>query len=1047
MKPNYTRGFALFPLLLAFFSLSGYAQFDLLFQTEAVKCFGSANGRITTIPTGRWQPPLTFILNDRDTNRTGIFTGLRPGTYTIAARDAGGQTARRSIRIQLLHPPILIQSLAITPDTICTGNNGKIIITATGGRPPLRYRIGSRALQPSDTLMPVFGGYQTVQIQDSAGCTIDTTVLVDDPAVSILISVDARQPSCVGQADGQFIVQASGGEPPYAYALDSPTFESDSLFKGLAGQQAYTIFVRDQRGCINSLAFPLFDPPALRLARLTSTPSRCGQRNGTITALGTGGTGQLSYAINQGDFRGADSAFTAEGLAAARYWVRVKDANGCLFQDSITVQEQNSLEIRATIRHQSCPLAQNGQITVAGFGGVAPYQFSFNGLPFGTTTTFNGLVAGNYRLIVRDSVGCQSRISAQVVIFNDLRFQYSLKHPLCQNGNTNTDGCIRFAVQGGTPPYQYATDGFSFQSAEQVCGLNAGVYFLEVKDSNNCVTQDFVIAELLPRAALDLRFTIRPATCHDAPDGQITVQASGGTAPYRYRLQDGIAQTSPILTGVQGDTVVVVVEDASGCVDFDSVLTNNPQPITVASTLIATSCPNSQDGQITVQASGGTPPYRYALNNTQQAQTNPVFRSIGAQFYAIYVLDANNCLGSQFVTLDTTRFELETTAPTCKGIDGALNVKIIGGNYPYQFQLNDDPIQMTPVFEGLSRGFYRLTIRSTNCVFRDTFTLTGPEPLQVRLFPENITNCLQRNGRLTVRASLRAAQLEYSLDGKGYQRDSIFDNLIPGAYQVYIKDSIACFDTLAFAIDSFASRLAVRLQGVDLKCADDLSGRITVEPVAGIVPYLYRWSTGSVASTLEGLSAGSYSLTLTDGRFCQTSSQVTLSQPTPLEISTRVDSSRRSVPTGSIVAKGAGGTPPYRFALGNGPLVSGETFDKLAAGTYTVRVVDNNGCIDTSSVIVPMLVGQSEGLAAREQVFHCYPNPVRDKLMVVFEKPLTLQASLSLVNAMGQLVAMFAVPAFATSVPIELGHLPRGYYLLQLKQEAFQVHATILVVD
>lgn len=138
----------------------------------------------------------------------------------------------------------------------------------------------------------------------------------------------------------------------------------------------------------------------------------------------------------------------------------------------------------------------------------------------------------------------------------------------------------------------------------------------------------------------------------------------------------------------------------------------------------------------------------------------------------------------------------------------------------------------------------------------------------------------------------------------------------------------------------------------NITCAGETDGMATANAAGGLQPYSYLWTDGNAQTTqvASGLSAGDYTVTITDDNGCSVSATATIAEPEMLSLSAVV-TNPCSGGTGSIDLTTAGGTPAYTFSW----LPNGETTDDLTAlaeGTYDITVMDANGCEATGSYTV-----------------------------------------------------------------------------------------------
>src|SRR5690606_28829357 len=139
--------------------------------------------------------------------------------------------------------------------------------------------------------------------------------------------------------------------------------------------------------------------------------------------------------------------------------------------------------------------------------------------------------------------------------------------------------------------------------------------------------------------------------------------------------------------------------------------------------------------------------------------------------------------------------------------------------------------------------------------------------------------------------------------------------LSAGSYTVTITDGNFCQITRTFIITQPAALSATTSQ-TDVSCNGGANGTATVAPTGGTPGYTYSWSpSGGTAATASGLSAGSYTVTITDGNFCQITRTFIITQPAALSATTsQTDVSCNGGANGTATVAPTGGTPGYTYS-------------------------------------------------------------------------------------------------------------------------------------
>ena len=823
------------------------------------------------------------------------------GTYFVSfeACNTGGCTTDY-ITIVVGTPPT-IDNVATT-DPTCAGNDGTIVITASGGTGAIQYSIDNGVtFQASNTFNGLADATYNIVIEDANGCQATTTVTLNPSPVPSITNVAVVNPTCNGGTDGSIVITASGGTGALSYSIDNGvTFQASNTFNGL-GAGPYDIVVEDASGCQDVTSTTLTDPPAVVISNVASTDPTCnGGTDGQIVITAAGGTGALQYSINNGVTFQASGTFT--GLGAATYNIVVEDASGCQATTTATLTDPPAVSItNVATTDPTCNGDTDGQIVITASGGTGALTYSIdNGVTFQASNTFTGLGAATYNIVVEDASGCQATTTATL---------------------TN-------------PPV--------------------------VNISNVATTNP---------------------TCNGGTDGQIVITAAGGTGALSYSIDNGVTfQASNTFTGLGGATYNIVVEDASGCQATTTATLTDPS--TVSITNVATvdpTCNGGTDGSITITASGGTGALQYSIDNGVTFQAGNNFPALGAATYNIVVEDASGCQATTTATLtDPSTVNISnvaTTDPTCNGgTDGSIVITAAGGTGSLQYSIdNGVTFQASNTFTGLGAAIYNIVVEdASGCQATTTATITDPAAVTYGIVTTD-ENCGAGDGTITLTgAGGDGGPYNYSIDnGVTFQASGSFVGLSAGGYNVVVEDASGCQATAVETVNGNGGATITGItEDISLLCNGDCNGQLTATVVGGILPYVYSWVDGSAtpvggnSATITGLCADSYTLTVTDnaGAGCPIVLGYALSEPAAITYTVTITDENCGTGNGiiDITAAAGGDGGPYQYSIDNGVTFQASgTFAGLSAATYNVVVEDGNGCQGISTETVNSIAGPS----------------------------------------------------------------------------------------
>ncbi len=637
------------------------------------------------------------------------------------------------------------------------------------------------------------------------------------------------------------------------------------------------------------------------------------------------------------------------------------DANNCVAILPVTItQPTAALALSAIPTPVACYGGATGAINLSVSGGTLPYTYSWSNGP--TTEDLSGLTAGTYTVTVTDANNCVAILPVTITQPTAALALSAIPTPVaCYGGAT---GAIDLSVSGGTTPYTYSwTNG---AITEDISGLVAGTYTVTVTDANSCVAI-LPVTITQPTAALALSAIPTPVACYGDATGAINLSVSGGTTPYTYSWTNG-AITEDI-SGLVAGTYTVTVTDANNCVAILPVTITQPTAALALSAIpTPVACYGDATGAINLSVSGGTTPYTYSWTNG--AITEDI-SGLVAGTYTVTVTDANNCVAILPVTITQPTAALALSAiPTpvaCYGdATGAINLSVSGGTTPYTYSWTNGAI--TEDISGLVAGTYTVTVTdANNCVAILPVTITQP---LAAAGPSAIPTPVACYGDATgaINLSVSGGTLPYTYSWSNGPTTEDISGLVAGTYTVTVTDANNCVAILPVTITQPLAALALSAIPTPVACYGGATGAINLSVSGGTTPYTYSWSNGPTTEDLSGLTAGTYTVTVTDANNCVAILPVTISQPLaalalsaiPTPVACYGDA------TGAINLSVSGGTTPYTYSWTNGAIT--EDISGLVAGTYTVTVTDANNCV----AILPVTITQPTAALALSAI----PTPV-----------------------------------------------------------------------
>lgn len=917
---------------------------------------GASNGQACATISGG-TGPYTQIWSP--SAQTGLCANnIAAGAYTITVTDGNGCTQTGTVNVVDAGGPTA--SITASTNVSCNGgNNGSATVTASGGVGPYTYLWNAGTTPTNATTSGLPAGTASVVVTAANGCQANASVVITQPTILTAAITASTNVSCNGGNNGSATVTANGGTSPYTYTWNNSPSTTVTA-SGLTAGTAQTVTVTDALGCQVTASITLTQPTAVGGTINATNPLCNGACDGSADLTPTGGTIPYSYSWND---PATTTSQDVSGLCAGAYNVIITDANGCQFTVSTTLTNPALLNLTASATDAHCNQS-DGQACVNALGGTGSYTYIWNNPSSSTTACTNGVAPGNYSVTVTDANGCTASTAQTVSNIAGPTATATVVSDATGAGVCN--GVATVSVANGSAPYTYSWDSTPVQTTQNATGLCAGTYCVTVTDAFGCTS----VSCITINEPNSITVTITPTDllCNGVCNGQTTTTVSGGVAPYTFLWAHG--PTAANLTGLCAGTYNLTVTDANGNTGTQSVTITQPTAIVVASlTSTPALCNAACSGTITANANGGTGTLVYSWTGGLAAGTNPT--NVCAGPYTLTVTDANNCTVTGNVNVaQPTPLVLNTssTNSNCGQADGQTCVTISGGTAPYT-QLWDDPsTQTTLCASSILAGNYNVVVTDNNgCTANASVTVNNNSAGTANAVINNNVFCNGGcSGSATASMTGGQAPFSYLWSSGATPTAATTAGLCVGNASVTITDANGCSSVASVTI-SQPSALSIVNSSTPVSCNGGSNGTVSTVASGGTsaVVYTYSWinqTTSAVVGTtptVNGLPAGTYCVTVTDDNMCTINSCVTVTQPAIISMTPASTNSNCAQANGTLSVSGiAGGSGTYVSTVwtdASNVVVTDP--NAVLAGSYTVTVTDNNGCIGTANINVNDLTG------------------------------------------------------------------------------------------
>lgn len=819
------------------------------------------------------------------------YTYAAPGTYTVRliVTDTLG-CADTLVQPNLINIPAVdsLWTHIIPYHVNCNGgSDGHNDLVITGGLQP--YTVLWSTGAGTEDVFGLSAGSYTVTVTDSLGCVRQDSVTLTEPS-PVVITTAVQDAACNGDSTGMAWASATGGHGNYEYtwafgsqvndtAIGLPANTHAVLVTDTSyGPNFHTIFFEDFDGVapwkLNVASGPLGSEPnvwEISDDEGANSPPNCAlQNNGNATLHITDPNNAAGGAIyekggNCGTGPCPETNFRAESPAISTigwsnltlYFDAIANGDGMLDNFSVWYNDGfgwNPLVV--SVKTPTCGIGQGQWSSVS-----AALPASCDNIPdlkigFNWTNNDDG-IGSDPSVAINDvridapntdpPVVCNWPATAVVGEPTPLNLQLSMNAVLCNGGS---DGTASSTLSGGHGAYsfEWTPGGNTFQN---ISGLSAGTYTMTATDTAITIADplgyilceavdSIVVPEPLP---LVLTMSTTSTSCWGGQDGTASVSVSGGTPPYAYLWNNG--QTGSTATGLGFGTYIVVVKDANGCLDTNSIEVPEPPPIITSTTKTDVTCPLGTDGTATVNVSGGTPGYTFSWNSVPP-QTSQTATNLPLGFYTVNITDANNCTASDNVLLLQPPLFTATTSVVdvvCGG-DSTGSISVLtsnGGTGPHTYAWAPGG-QTGSVLSNMPAGAYFLQVTdSIGCfeLFPDTIKEPAPMTFTVQTTPNSCavgTNV----GSAVVTVNGGTPPYTYFWNTNPIATTPTVANLATGSYVCTITDANGCLDTVQAHVNYVPGPTVTAGPNVSA-CETNGGTGIFATGTGGTQQYYYTW--------------------------------------------------------------------------------------------------------------------------------------------------------------------------------------------------------------
>ena len=566
-----------------------------------------------------------------------------------------------------------------------------------------------------------------------------------------------------------------------------------------------------------------------------------------------------------------------------------------------------------------------------------------NSSAFNFGGNFGAIPPGTWPLRVIDSNGCATEQEITVNAPPKFEMTSIVNNMTCRDDN---DASIALSITGDNGPFEIEWNTGSTENT--LSNLEGDIYHVVVTDTEDCILEDsFEI--LNPNELFSAYLQTNLLNCNgENPDAFATVFSFGGVPPYETTWNNStVADT---LTTLPSGVLEWAVRDSFGCVTTGQNTVSQSEGLELSfDNVTDLPCHNSNEGSATVLVQNESGNLSYLWSSGEETETALELQA-GSNF--VTVTDSGGCMAVEEVQIQAPD-EINATAttqenPSCTQVnDGTITILATGGVGTLSIVWDEGTIGTT--LTQIGNGTYCATISDqNNCTIEKCFELTDEASLTTESRITKVSCDPGTDGAISLQPRGGSGNYLYQWTGpNGFSStEQNIEGLDSGLYVLTIVDlqnSECQSKEFEFDLTVDTDLSTSLILSNPFTCSSDPNGRIEAQATNGIPPYTYNWSNGESTSMNDGLSSGSYSVTVTDSNRCSVIAEMTIDESAMLSNSiSQQDLLCPGNEDGSISLETVGGIRPYSYKWN----VPGNTnrLENLAAGVYQVTVSDAENC-------------------------------------------------------------------------------------------------------
>ncbi len=981
------------------------------------------NGSIALGSTGGWG-------NIQYNWSNGVFgpvnDNLEAGDYYVTLTDGNGYFIERgpyTVPFNLTNGNFNV--LTVNQENVsCFGSTDGMVVVDVPNEPNINYQWSNgSSSNTADGLAP---GIHSLLVFDDQGCSDMETFTISEPA-PLNASHSIEHPNC-DSSDGMITISVNGGTPPYEYQING-TFYTDNQIQNLPAD-VYDVTIYDFNNCTSYFTTELVgdDIPVA----LSSVNGMLDCANTEVELYATGSSSNSFY--NWFDSNGVSVGSGNQILvnSADDYQLIVTNSNGCTAESFVTVDEDYTPPSLAT-EDATLTCASNSVTLCMTATDASNVFWDVNGQQI-NELCIEVEAPGTYYAFAEGANGCQSSSSA--LVSTDLDIPVAQINAVEVLTCTNTTEIITAEITGDVSDFSISWTSTDGNILNQISPLQIevdapGVYELNVIDNDSgCELTTNVLVEEFINTPMSLFSAVNNNDYLELID-----LSMGSPSSWEWTIDGAVVSTSSSfdfpLTGELVYEVCLTISNECST-DLTCSQVSIVPALSSSSVIEHVDCFGNNNGAVLVFVEGGVPPYEVEVNGPNGFNGDQLeLSNLAPGDYNFIIRDSEFremqlSISIEEPTAIQTSFFSEN--PLCYDfVTGSIELNVEGGTGTYTYLWSNGSAEST--IDNLAAGTYSVVVTDElGCTDTEEVLLTQPNEIVESGVLQQVTCSGESNGSITL--SVVGGTGTLALDWSQGLEGLTNANLGPGTYELLITDENGCsLESAYFITEPDPIQESSVLEHVS--CFGESSGSITLSVTGGTGEYDLLWNDDLEGEINEALLAGTYTVQISDENECSLTAMYTITQPNQLEIQLEDITDDFNGEGGSISVNVLGGVEPYEYNWSNG--MDTEDVSALPAGTYTLEVIDANGCSLISETFEIEFISDLNDISTLDR-FKVFPNPAKDWLNVKLDFNIEEKGRLSIIDQLGKevLVQNFGGDQHYL-YQFDTSNLTAGVYLLNIE--------------